>query len=155
MYSEVAITRLESRNLAELFMNGFSCKFIQSLTMICCMDRIFIGLVYSLVPRLTPYKVMFTHLRQSQTSQYQTIFNISPHLHFRWYYLWSKTWCMVQWYNGHHRNSTFFLSITAYPKCKVLGVGGRPLCPAHNRALSRSSSEQAARGHKLWLRETH
>lgn len=29
MYSEVVITWLESRNLAELFMNGSSCKFIQ------------------------------------------------------------------------------------------------------------------------------
>ena len=98
MYSEVVITWLESRNLAELFMIRSLCKFIQLLTMICCMDRIFIGLVYSLVPWHTQYyKVMFTHLRQSQTSQYQTIFSISPHLHFRWCYLWSKTWCV--WYS--------------------------------------------------------
>ena len=112
------------------------------------------SLVYSLVPRHTQYyKVMFTHLRQTQTSQYQMIFNISPHLHFRWCYLWSKTWCV--WYSDIMVTigpAYFFLSITAYPKCIVSGVGGRPLCPAHNRVLSRSSSEQAARAQTLTKR---
>ena len=43
------------------------------------------------------------------------------------------------------------------PKCKVLGVGGRPFRPANNRALSRSTSGthfqvvSKQQGNKLWL----
>ena len=101
----VVITWLEGRNLTELGFTNLesSCKFSQSLTSFLYMTiAIFIGLPYT---RLSQHKAMFTHLRQSQTSQCQTISSLLQafslilltYIAIRLCNLQSKTCCV--WYS--------------------------------------------------------
>ena len=86
----VVIAWLEIRSLAELFIE--SCILVHIYSVISptwCMDC-------SLVPRLSQHKAMLTYLKQSQTSQCQTIpYHFSQSINpFSWCNLKSKTCCI-------------------------------------------------------------
>ena len=110
---------LEIKSLAELFIA--SCILMQICSVISPSWCAWIVAFLSLVPRLSQHKAMFTYLKQSQTSQCQTIsyhfsqsINLpSPNLHLS--FVNHDLLCMLQQYNGRHGSSIslfFFVAVS-------------------------------------------
>ena len=116
---------LEIKSLAELFIA--SCILMQIYSVISLSWCALIVAFLSLVPRLSQHKAMFTHLKQSQTSQCQTISyhfsqssnHPSPNLHLS--FVNHDLLCMLQRYNGRHGSSIYYYFF-------LFQIGGRSFC---------------------------
>ena len=102
----------DCKSLAELFIA--SCILMQIYSVISPSWCAWIVAFLSLVPRLSQHKAMFTYLKQSQTSQCQTIpyhfsqsiNHPSPNLHLS--FVNHDLLCRLRQYNGRHGSNIYY-----------------------------------------------
>ena len=114
---------LEIKSLVELFIA--SCILMQIYSVISPSWCAWIIAFLSLVPRLSQHKAMFTYLKQSQTSQCQTIFyhfsqsinHPSPNLHLS--FVNHDLLCRLRQYNGRHGSNIYFFLLFQIGGCFI------------------------------------